>query len=65
MIFIFLLIIYAFIMNIIFYVFIPTHNIEDMDDFSDDFSDDYSDDYSGEETTQNLLKNNKEKWNII
>lgn len=57
MTFIFLIIIYAFIMNIIFYVFIPTHNTEDMDD--------YPDDYLDEEATQNLLKNNEEKWNII
>jgi len=44
-------------MNILFYVFIPTHieeYPEDMDEYTDE-----------EEDTQNLLKNNEEKWNII
>lgn len=53
MTYIFLIVIYVFIMNIIFYVFIPTHNIE------------YTDEYMDEEDTENLLKNNEERWNII
>ena len=55
--YIFLIFVYAFIMNILFYVFIPTHieeYPEDMDEYTDE-----------EEDTQNLLKNNEEKWNII
>jgi len=65
MTYIFLIVIYAFIMNIIFYVFIPTHNTEYTDEYTDEYTEEYTEEYTDEEDTENLLKNNEERWNII
>jgi len=50
--YIFLIFIYAFIINILFCVFIPTH----VEEYPEDIN---------EEDTQNLLKKNEERLNII
>ena len=52
-------------MNIIFYVFIPTHNTEYTDEYTDEYTEEYTEEYTDEEDTENLLKNNEERWNII